>query len=287
MKLKNKQKLILGLAATSVFALPSCSENPATKSSEKEGGNTTLSNGKHQFIANETSDFLIQKGRTTYKVILPKESDDQLLYAKSELVSLFKEATNIELNVITEDPSITFSDNATYISLGTNSYWASASLGEKANLDGFGRDGSRIVTKGKSVFIFGNSNYGTLYGVYNFLKLNFHFETYYENCYTLDKNIEDLHLCNYDVIDIPDISFRVKRGLLFPTATQNQMFPYRMRVTDDLNNLLLPIHQGDSKSTPWSGNHKKNTYNPIQNSIPAKGISFVSPHTEMKKSLKR
>lgn len=263
MKFKRNQKLLFALAAVTIFTLPSCGKTDVNTSSEQGGVNTDgASSGKHQFIAKETSDFLVQNGRTTYKVILPKESDDALLYARTELVSLFKEATNIELNVITEDSSITFNEGATYISLGKNSYWTSASLGEKANLDGFGKDGSRILTKGKSIFIFGNTNYGTLYGVYNFLKLNFNFETYYENLYTLDKNVKDLHLCNYDVVDIPDVTYRIKRGLLFPTATQNQMFPYRMRVVDDVSTLILPIHQGDSRNSPWNSNHNSFYYFP-------------------------
>lgn len=264
MKIKRKQTLIFTLAAAAIALLPSCGTNETIDSSESTngGGSTPTLNTKHQFIATPTSSYLLQNGKTPYKVIIPKSSDDQLLYARSELVNLFKEATDIELSVITESASLTFNEESTYISLGTNSYWNSASLGDKANLDDFGRDGSRIVTKGKSVFIFGNTNYGTLYGVYNFLKLNFNFETYYHDCYSLDKNVKDLHLCNYDVIDIPDISKRVKRGLLFPTANQNQMFTYRMRTADDVATVLLPIHLGDSRNNVWNANHNSFYYFP-------------------------
>ena len=109
-------------------------------------------------------------------MILPSESDDQLLYARSELTSLFKEATNIDLSVIS-DVGLTYKDTDTYISLGKNSYLVSAGLSKETNFDTYGRDGVRILTRGKSIFIFGETNYATLYGVYDFLNLSLNFET--------------------------------------------------------------------------------------------------------------
>jgi len=261
--MKKHKKIFFSLLASSIMLLSGCGEQEKSDSNSKgfvdNGGSVSE---KHQFIAEPTSSYLVWNSKTTYKVILPTDGvDDQLLYARSELVSLFKEATNIELSVV-NDTNLAFKESDTYISLGQNSYFQSASFGEEASLDGFGRDGSRILTKGKSVFIFGNTNYGTLYGVYNFLKLNFNFETYYHDCYTLDKNVKDLPLYDFKVIDIPDIAYRQRRGLLYPTANQNQMFGYRMRTMDDTNSLFLPIHEGDTPQSAANRNHNSFFYFP-------------------------
>lgn len=260
MKKKIKAKILSCLAGTALLALSGCAPANSDPNNSGEGGGGS-STGKHQFTAVSTNDFLIQGGKTTYKVVVPTEGDTELLYAQSELTSLFKEATNIDLSVI-YDTDLVYKEGDNYISLGKNDYWKSAALNDATNFEEYGRDGARILTKGESIFIFGESNYGTLYGVYDFLKINFNFETYYENCYTLDKNVKDLPLYQYDVIDIPDIAFRQKRSLLYPTANQNQMFPFRMRVTDSLDDLILPIHKSDSATSEFNRLHNSFFYFP-------------------------
>ena len=237
----------------------SSSESQSQKSSSSSEEDDA--NAKHRFKATPTSSYLLKDGRTSYKVITPSESDEMAGYAKSELSSLFKEATGVELSFVASD-NLSFKESDTYISLGKNAYLESAGLANETSFDVYGRDGARILTKGKSIFIFGESNYATLYGVYDFLKLSLNFESYYNDCYTLDKNVVDLPLCDYDVVDIPDLSYRHKRGLLFPTASQNQMFTYRMRVTDDTVSLILPIYEGDTAGSKANINHNSFYYFP-------------------------
>lgn len=259
MKKANRKKILFALAMSSATLLSACGGGSSEDQSSVPGGGETVSE-KHRFTATETSDYLVKNGKSSYKILVPSTSDDQLLYAQSELTTLFKEATGVDLPVVTDDGNVSYSESATYLSLGQNNFWTTAAL--EADLSGFGRDGVRIMTKGKSVFLFGQTNYSTLYAVYDFLKLNFNFETYYNDRYTLDKNVKDVKLYNYDVVDIPDVSFRQKRGLLYPTASQNQMFPYRMRVTDDVGSLILPIYEGDNPNGAWSGNHNSFYYFP-------------------------
>ena len=260
MKNNKKKNVFFALAASSILLLSGCGADAATNGESSSGNDTSLSD-KHRFNATPTSNFLVQGARTSYKVVLPSETDDMLLYARSELTSLFQEATNIDLSVVS-DKGLTYKDTDTFISLGKNEYLQSAGLSNETNYETYGRDGARVLTKGKSIFIFGESNYGTLYGVYDFLNLAFNFETYYHDCYTLEKNVTDLPLYNYDVVDIPDLAYRQKRGLLYPTAGQNQMFSYRMRVTDDVANLILPIYEGNSSSSAFNRNHNSFYYFP-------------------------
>ena len=108
----NKQKhIFFALAASSILLLSGCGTNPGQGGENSSDDNSSLSE-KHRFVATPTSNSLVSGGRTTYKVILPSESDDQLLYARSELTSLFKEATNIDLGVIS-DVGLTYKDTDT------------------------------------------------------------------------------------------------------------------------------------------------------------------------------
>ncbi len=254
------KKFVLALSSCTLLLVSGCNH------SSNGGENNSTSDGevtaeKHRFVAEKTSSYLVQNGHTSYKVVVPSESDEQLLYAKNELSSLFEEATGIALSFI-NDANLSYKESDTYISLGKNAYLESAGLAQETSFETYGRDGTRILTKGKSVFIFGESNYATLYGVYDFLSLAFNFETYYHDCYTIDKNVTDLSLCNYDVIDIPDIAYRQKRGLLTPVNGQNPMFCYRMRVTDDTASLILPIYEGDTSGSKASINHNSFYYFP-------------------------
>ncbi len=254
------RKIVLALSSCAVMLMSGCgNSNNNDVASSTPGEETTAE--KHRFKAEKTSSYLIQNGHTSYKVVLPSESDEQLLYAKNELSSLFEEATGIELTFI-NDANLSYKENDTYISLGKNAYLESAGLSSETSYDVYGRDGSRILTKGKSIFIFGESNYATLYGVYNFLNLSFNFETYYHDCYSLDKNVTELALYNYDVVDIPDLAYRQKRGLLIPTNGQNSMIGYRMRVTDDATSLILPIYEGDTAGSKANVNHNSFYYFP-------------------------
>lgn len=255
--MKRNRRIFLLLAASAAMALTGCDNSAAQSGSSSQ---TQEEAAHHRFQATPTSHSLIKNGKTNYKIVMSSEENEQLLYARNELTSLFLEATGIELGVL-RDTNLSYASTDTYISLGKNAYFASAGL-EETTWEDYGRDGVRILTKGQSIFIYGESDYATLYGVYDFLSLAFHFETYYENCYALDKNVKDAPLCDYDVIDIPDVAYRQKRGLLFPTAEQNQMFGYRMRVSDSVNDLLLPIYEGDTPGSSYSVNHNSFYYFP-------------------------
>ncbi len=256
------KRIALALSSFAATLLGACSSSGGEASnSSNNGGSGEATSDRHRFKADKTSSWLLQNGRTTYKVILSSDTDEQLLYAKNELSSLFLEATGVQLSFIS-DANLSYKESDTYISLGRNDYWTSASLSNETSYDVYGRDGARVLTKGKSIFIFGETNYGTLYGVYDFLHITLNFETYYHDCYTLDKNVIDLPLYNYDVVDIPDLAYRQNRGLLIPISGQNSMFGHRMRVTDDTTSLILPIYEGDTSGSKANVNHNSFYYFP-------------------------
>lgn len=246
------------LAGITLFSLASCKDDGAGTSdaSSVEESSTQEEvkekNPNHDFSYTETNDWLVKGGVSDYAIVMPAENTTTLLsYAKTELVTIFKEATGVELPVVTDDQVATHTASGKYISLGDTKLYESANLGiDKRPLI---EDGVRIVTKDKTIYLVGGKDEGVLYAVYDFLNLNFGFETYYKDCYDLQTGVKDLKLMKYDVTDIPDIPFR-KQGTGATTAISNDyddmMYTYRIRSYDAYWKRILLIHErwDDNKS---------------------------------------
>lgn len=114
------------------------------------------------------------------------------------------------------------------------------------------------------MYIVGGSDNGVLYGVYDFLKVNFGYEQYYKDCYDIDVGVTDLILKDYDITDIPDISLRARAGALFNSSQENDdvMYAYRMRMLDNHNDYILPIYQSLDNTSPSSRLHNSFYYLP-------------------------
>lgn len=255
------------LAGITVFSLASCkddgSDSSVSSSTEDSSVEETVKfNPNHDFSYTETSDWILKDGKTDYKVVVPAEGGSTLMaYAKTELVTIFKEATGVELPVISDNEALAHTSTGKYISLGDTTLYKSANLGvDKTPLR---EDGVRILTKDKTVYLIGGKDEGVLYAVYDFLKLNFGFETYYKDCYELTTGVKDLKLMDYNVTDIPDIPFRdLGTGGSAPISNDynDVMYSYRLRSYDAYWKRILPIHKRlDDPSSEKDADH--NSFN--------------------------
>ena len=79
------------------------------------------------------------------------------------------------------------------------------------------------------MYIIGGKEGGVLNGVYDFLKINFGFEYFFTDSYTLRTNVTDLKLLDYDVTDISDIEYRQNIGYMAGSSdtTDGKMISYR------------------------------------------------------------
>lgn len=260
------------LAVASLFSLVACNNG------ENSGGGTvvvppnaeTTSNRynedssrwtkTHWYEAQETNDYIVKDGKTDYKILLP-ELTTFTTYARDELIRFFGEATGVTLETVS-DQTIAHSASAKYISLGdTNAFKTS---GLSVDKEALGRDGIRILTKDKTVYIVGGTDNGVLYGVYDFLKINFGFEVYYKDCYDLDTGVKSVKLRNYNVTDISDIPWKAKAGILNCESQDMDdfMFSYRMRATDDMDNIIFPIHKTNAQNSASDKLHNSLYYLP-------------------------
>ena len=167
----------------------------------------TTYNGNHIFTATETLDYIIYDGATEYKLVIPSSGySSAIMLSVEEFNNLFKKATGITLPLVYDNEIEQYSESSKYISLGDTLLVDQAGVEyDKAQLK---TDGCRIITKGKTVFIFGGSDYGVLNGVYDFMQICFNYEFYFRDCIEIDTDVRNLKLREFDVTDIPDIPIR-------------------------------------------------------------------------------
>ncbi len=250
--MKKMNKLISSILAlilllSSLLTLASCQNN----SDKGDGGvldnsvrdvEKLVYQGTHIYNADDTDKDFVVNGTTEYKILVPA-GDSTLSFAQSELVLFFFEATGIKLEIVTDD-SIAPGDGAKYISLGNTTLFANSGL--TVDAEKLKRDGARIVTKGDTVYIFGATEYGVIYGIYDFLSIYFGLEFYYADCYEIKHNVRNLKLKNFDVTDIPDLQFRSigYRGII---TGENK---YRFRMPIEQGARVFPVHKvlGDRTS---------------------------------------
>lgn len=209
--------LLVVLLSFNTFA---CGNN---ESSNNGGGNNAGGGGapaKEKEIEELDEEvFILKNGRSDYKVVIPSTStrDEQL--ASSELTYLFKEGTGYSLPEIS-DVGLTFDEQSKYISLGKTSLARQAGCPTDV-----GECGYIIKTIGNSIFIYGDDNYGTTYGVYEFLNIALGMNIFAADEISFDFN-HNVELYNIYVKDEPDYKMR---SIGYLSLTEDALFEKRMR----------------------------------------------------------
>ena len=205
-KIKNLFVLVLSLLiGVSTVACDKTPDNlgavvaPPTISPEQSGGSSS--------IPEDANSFIVENGSSSYKIVIPAQPSNIASFAANELETFFAEATGIHLPIIS-DSGLAYTADSKYLSIGNTTILEQAEVDKEQNL---GHSGVQIETVGKSVFMVGgDTDYGALYGVYDFLYEALNFEYFGNECYTLDKNVTDLKLLNFDnYVSIPSFQRRM------------------------------------------------------------------------------
>jgi len=218
--------------------------------------------GTHDFTAPETDKDFIKNGSTEYMIVLPDDASSLLLTARDELTYFFKMATDITLQSTTENNLENYA-NYQYISIGETDLLKNSGL--TVDRKALGNDGYNIYTgNDDTIYLIGGSDYGSVYAVYGFLDINFHFESYYADCYELDTGVRNLKLKDFQVTDIPDFKERgLGYGIYDNDATYDVTnFRYRMGMAKDRGDNLMPIHERYDKSSSASTSTNADRYLP-------------------------
>ncbi|MDR3216473.1 MAG: DUF4838 domain-containing protein [Clostridiaceae bacterium] len=173
--------------------------------------------GTHVDNSKPTDKFIMENGATDYKIVIRAPAVGNGDYwmleriAALELARFFEEATGVVLPIVKDD-AVQYSDDATYISIGKNLVLdGSGIVVDYSQLKG---GGFRIVTKGKSVFLTGGDagttgeEAGFVYAVYEFLYKVFDLDFFFTDSYSINKNVTNIPLMDYDINEVPDIEYR-------------------------------------------------------------------------------
>ena len=122
----------------------------------------------------------------------------------SALAGYLTDMTDNQYNVYTVDeiPDI-YADDSVFISIGNSGFGNSTLQTAMKNL---GSDGYSIKSNGSIVYINGNSDRATLYGIYAFLRYE-GCEFYSKDCEYIPK-VSDLKLDKLNVVEEPDVNIR-------------------------------------------------------------------------------
>ncbi len=204
------------------FSVMGCNDEENKGENNNNNNNRPIDNDKN--VVEETEFNLVSEAKSDYKIVISAEDSAEINFAVKELQLFFKEATSVDLPVVI-DSAVTYSEDSHFISLGQNTVSKSAGLGT-ANKD-VKKEGYLIKTVGKSIFIIGGDDFGTVCGVYGFLSREFNYEFYFTDTYDLDRGVIDVKLKDYDVLDEPDID-RMQAGHSFILSSKDNMFRYRL-----------------------------------------------------------
>ena len=196
MKLKKYVTSLTAVILSAVFVFCGCS-------ADSDNSSSTSSNGDSNITV--LDDYIVENGRSDYKVVIGENANNMENYAAQELVSFIHKSSNVKLSIVSDD-NITADFSGKYISIGDTS------LSQKGEITvdqkTYTLDGYRIVTKDNTLILKGASGYGTLYSVYGFLEHAIGYHAYaVDELYFEKKN--DIPLLDFNLNVVPDFEGRV------------------------------------------------------------------------------
>ena len=207
---------VMGLLLLSMISTTACKSGNSGNSGEPN--NSTSSDSGSESISKEDIKYtdvkMAENGVTEYKIIIPKEADECVQYAATELELYFEQSTSADITIETDEGK-SFSSSVKYISLGDTTLKDAVGITvtkEEVNMDGY-----KIIRKDNSLFIAAYESRGVMYGVYEFLNIVFNYECYAIGAIDIDtKAVAYLPDLNY--LDKPSFEGRFLDGTMNNSA---------------------------------------------------------------------
>lgn len=249
---KTRMKNFFKSAVACMLALMTFFVTACRKEKEDESigvGSSLLSlDTLHGGTFEETDEYIIKDSTTDYAIIVSENASVKEEKAAAIIQTYTLEATGCVVPIY-KDSALTWNENIKTISIGKTS------LSEAANVsydyDKQSASGFQIKTIGKSIFLVGGVR-GVLYSAYELLWYWFHFDYYAAQCYSIDTNVTQLKLHNFNVTEIPDFEDRVSMLLASIREGHDPMLEDALRLTDDtVTGYVKSIHN-TLNYVPWS-----------------------------------
>lgn len=161
--------------------------------------------GLHVYNKTKTNDYILKDGKTEYVIVKAETSNARATLAYTDFRDVFMKSTGRTLSDVSES-AVNWSADQKYIVLGSKKLQdqAGLTLSDKINANGF-----QIKTAGKSVFVMAEDSAGVLFGAHELLTQLLNYERYSVDYYTVDENVKDVPLYDFDITDNPDFERRI------------------------------------------------------------------------------
>ena len=207
--------LLSGLAVFSVACGGQSGSSQSGSSSGSSGSGNNEQNNTQTSIYQDTEYDFVKNNATDYTVVYPENEyiGTKIQKSVTTIRSLVLEATGASLTVQSDKY---YTSTEKIISLGkTKQALANQSYMSKVNGAGLGSSGYLIETIDESIYLCGDTDYGVLYSVYELMSIYFGYEFYADDCYSLNKNVQNCKVKDVDLIDLPDFQERTNSGAEF------------------------------------------------------------------------
>lgn len=169
-----------------------------------------LSHTLHVYDVADGTKPLVQNGKCDYTIVYPAAyaSDSNIATAIGNLRNYIKESTGISIPAKTDAEK---NDSSKIISLYATVQSAQDSAAStfyaqyKSQLNS---QGYVIKTSGDSVYLMGNGTLSIAYASYEFLHWQFGYEGYSSTVYDLERNVSEMSLKEFNLVDVPDLESR-------------------------------------------------------------------------------
>ncbi|MBQ9756742.1 MAG: DUF4838 domain-containing protein [Clostridia bacterium] len=161
-----------------------------------------------------SGEYVLKDGNVNYKVIVPEVGSmtqalaARVTLAKNDFKEIFMKATGKFINVETEAGISELTGEERYIIIGSEKLEQMAGLSIADKRAALNANGFTIKTVGKNIFITAEDSTGALFGAYELLTQMVGYERYTVEHYEV-KNVTEIQLMNYDIVDNPDIERRI------------------------------------------------------------------------------
>ncbi len=148
---------------------------------------------------------LVENAVSDYKIVIGKEYSQTEYFAATEMQTFIEQSTGARLPVVL-DTAVAYDENTKVISIGNTSFVSE--VDSNVNYSTFNEDGFFLKSKGKSLFINGACDRGTLYGVYDYLEKYVGVKFLAKDC-TYVPTLNKLDFLMLDETEIPAFAIRV------------------------------------------------------------------------------
>lgn len=219
-----KKALIIILSLILALSFLGCEDN----------GETTPTDELEVLGYEKTDEDFTKNGVSAYKVITSIKASARENLAKDELLLFTSKVTGVVLPSFTDDLPVLESDKI--ISIGETTLLQKSGI--SVTYSELGSDGFKIITKDNTIFLIGFGGDGTLFSVYEFLKLNLGVKFMAEDEIKITEQ-NNVKINKYNFVSRPAFE---ERALGYFATQGNDKNALRMRLGEGVGNWGLWSH---------------------------------------------